>query len=87
MQPRFCIVFEDPDQPDEPVQIMHVSPRWLGGVMVQGRSEEEAMELLAAKDLPESVKHYDGNRQIMAIVPVAAVPTDRTFRDAWEIAP
>ncbi len=86
MSPCYCIVFEDPDRPDDPVQVMHAAKRWLENVMAQGYSEEEAMELLAAKDLPDSVKEYAGNRRIMAIVPLSAIPTDRTFRNAWEMA-
>ena len=85
MSPSYCILFEDPDRPDDPVQIMHAAPRWLQGVMALGLSEEEAMELLAAKDLPDSVKEYASNRRIMAIVHVSAIPTDRIFRNAWEI--
>ncbi len=85
MSPRHCVVFEDSDRLDEPVQIMHVAPRWLEGVMAKGFTEEQAMELLAAKDLPDSVKHYTGNRRIMAIVRADQIPSDRTLRNAWEM--
>ena len=39
---------------------------------------EHTIEELAAKDVPEG-KHYK-------IVDVADIPSDRTFRDAWEYA-
>ncbi len=49
-------------------------------------SEEEALEYLVMKDVPASVWHdYVGNKQILVIVPVEAIPTDRTNRDAWKI--
>ncbi len=86
MTPSYCIVFEDPDRPDDPVQVMHAAPRWLEGIMAHGFSEEQAMELLAAKDLPDSVIHYTGNRRIMAIVRVDQIPAGRTYRNAWEMA-
>jgi hypothetical protein len=50
-------------------------------------SEEEAIEYLIQKDIPQSVwRDYKGNRTIMKIVPVELIPTDRSFRNAWVIA-
>lgn len=50
-------------------------------------TEEEAIEYLIQKDIPQRVwKEYKGNRTIMKIVPVELVPTDRSFRNAWAIA-
>ena len=49
-------------------------------------SEEEAIEYLIMKDCPTEVwRDYTGNRTILKIVPVEAIPTNRTFRNAWKI--
>lgn len=49
-------------------------------------TEEQSIEYLIKKDIPPRVwRDYRGNRRIMAIVPVEAVPRDRTHRNAWEI--
>jgi hypothetical protein len=49
-------------------------------------TEEEAMEYLIMKDIPARVwRDYEGNRQIMKIVPVEAIPSDRSYRNAWVI--
>lgn len=50
-------------------------------------TEEEAIEYLIMKDVEPSVwRDYKGNRTIIRIVPVELVPSDRTFREAWEVA-
>jgi hypothetical protein len=50
-------------------------------------TEEEAIEYLIQKDIPARVwRDYKGNRQILKIVPVELIPTDRTYRDAWMIS-
>lgn len=50
-------------------------------------TEEQAIEYLIMKDIPQRVwKGYRGNRQILAIVPVEAVPSDRSFRNAWRVS-
>jgi hypothetical protein len=48
-------------------------------------TEEQTIEYLIMKDIPRHVWEHRGNRQIMKIVPVEAIPTDRTYRDAWVI--
>lgn len=49
-------------------------------------TEEEAMEYLVQKDIPTQVwRDYKGNRQILKIVPVHMIPTNREFRNAWKI--
>lgn len=49
-------------------------------------TEEEAIEYLIQKDIPPRVwRDYRGNRKILSIVPIEAVPTDRTNRNAWKI--
>jgi hypothetical protein len=50
-------------------------------------TEEQAIEYLIQKDIPPRVwRDYRGNRRIMAIVPVSAIPANRTKRMAWRIA-
>jgi len=49
-------------------------------------TEEEAMEYLVQKDIPPQVwRDYKGNRQVLKIVPVHLIPTNREFRNAWKI--
>jgi hypothetical protein len=50
-------------------------------------TEEEAIEYLIMKDIPARVwRDYKGNRQILKIVPVELIPTDRTYRNAWVVS-
>lgn len=50
-------------------------------------TEEEAIEYLIMKDIPPRVwRDYKGNRQIMKIVPVELIPSDRSFRNAWRVS-
>ena len=50
-------------------------------------TEEQAIEYLIQKDIPPRVwRDYRGNRQIMKIVPVELIPSDRSFRNAWRVA-
>ena len=50
-------------------------------------TEEEAIEYLIQKDIPPAIwRDYRGNRRILAIVPVEAIPTDRSNRNAWRIS-
>ena len=50
-------------------------------------TEEEAIEYLVMKDIDPAVwRDYQGNREIMKIVPVEMIPSDRSFRNAWRIA-
>ena len=47
-------------------------------------TEEEAIDYIIQKDIPPSVwRDYKGNRQILKIVPVELIPTDRGYRNAW----
>ena len=53
---------------------------------VPAMTEEEAMEYLIMKDIPPRVwRDYQGNRSILRIVPVELVPTNRSYRNAWNI--
>lgn len=75
---------KDEEQPDfkrhKRGHLLHETPP------VGPMTEEEAMEYLIEKDLPPSVwRDYKGNRQILKIVPVELIPTDRTYRNSWKI--
>lgn len=49
-------------------------------------TEEQAIEYLIMKDVPRRVwRDYKGNRCILKIVPVEAIPVDREYRNAWQI--
>jgi hypothetical protein len=49
-------------------------------------TEEEAIEYLIQKYIPARVwRDYKGNRQILKIMSVKIVPSDRSYRDAWKI--
>lgn len=50
-------------------------------------TEEEAIEYLIMKDIPPRIwRDYKGNRQIMKIVPVELIPSNREFRNAWRVS-
>jgi len=49
-------------------------------------TEEEAMEYLVMKDLPRRCWAEEHNRPMFKIVRTEQVPSDRTFRNAWEMA-
>lgn len=55
--------------PDGGVAVIIPAPEWLA-------EEGNTIEALAAKDVPEGVEYK--------IVDTVDVPTDRTFRAAWE---
>ena len=49
-------------------------------------TEEEAIEYLIMKDIDPSIwRDYKGNCVIMKIVPVELIPSDRSFRNAWNV--
>jgi hypothetical protein len=53
---------------------------------IPAMTEEEAMEYLVKKDIPQHVwKDYRGNRTILKIVPKSFIPTNRSHRNAWRI--
>jgi hypothetical protein len=49
-------------------------------------TEEEAMEYLVMKDIPRRVWSVEYNRPMFKIVKTEQVPSDRQFRNAWEMA-
>ncbi len=48
-------------------------------------TEEEAMEYLCMKDLPRKCWAEEHNRPMFKIVRTEEVPSDRQFRNAWEM--
>lgn len=48
-------------------------------------TEKEAIEYLCMKDLPRKCWAEEHNRPMFKIVTVDQVPTERTFRNAWEM--
>jgi hypothetical protein len=48
-------------------------------------TEEEAIEYLVMKDIPARVWAKPSNRPRFAIVPLEAIPFDRTHRNAWRL--
>ena len=71
----------DRDVPDgEPKEHPYAEP-------IGPMTEEEAIEYLIQKDISPAIwRDYRGNRRILAIVPVEAIPTDRSNRNAWRVA-
>jgi len=49
-------------------------------------TEQEAIEYLVMKDIPRRVWAEEHNRPMFKIVTKDQVPSDRTFRNAWELA-
>lgn len=50
-------------------------------------TEEEAIEYIIKKDLPPSVwRDYTGNRSILRVVRRSMIPSDRSYRNAWNMA-
>lgn len=48
-------------------------------------TEEEAIQYLCMKELPRKCWSEQHNRPMFKIVTVDQIPSDRTFRDAWEM--
>lgn len=80
---RYRIVWEDPDEIDAPVKVTVPSDNWLGKWTSQGFTEERATEFCCMHTLPS--RCFGGNRQHFAIVPIEAIPTDRSNRNAWRL--
>ena len=127
---QYRVIFDDPDELDEPTKVLVPSDRWMKEAMegnlppisvywelqddeqqaiAEGRhdkfehdrakwerqftaprigplTEEEAIEYLCMKDLPRKCWAEQHNRPMFKIVTVDQVPSDRTFRNAWEMA-
>ena len=82
---KYRVIFEDPSQPDAAACVLCPAPEWIAQRLAEGLTEEQAMEKLVMKDIDPAIwRDYKGNRRILAIVPVEAIPKDRTFRNAWK---
>jgi hypothetical protein len=79
--PPIDTYLRDRDVPDgQPKEHPYAEP-------IGAMTEEQAIEYLIQKDiLPRVWRDYAGNRQIMKIVPIELIPSDRSFRDAWRVA-
>lgn len=49
-------------------------------------TEEEAIEYLIMKDIPNHIWNKVYNRPMFKIINKNDIPSDRTFRDAWRIS-
>ena len=124
IQSDYRVVWEDPNEPDEPAKVTIPDPNWLacamqGGILppvqsywelkkdeaqpdfkkhtrgyllhntqqVDKMTEEEAIEYLIMKDIPEHVwKDYDkSNRKRLVICKKQNLPGHRTWRNSWKI--
>ena len=125
----YRVIYEDPEQPEQPVMVLVPSDNWLeeakAGLLPpisvywelqddeqqaidEGRhdtfkhdpnkwekqftapridklTEEEAMEYLVMKDIPRRVWAVEYNRPMFKIVKTEQVPSNRQFRNAWEM--
>ena len=122
---EYCIVWEDPNEPDEPVKVTSPDPNWMacalqGGILppvssywelkkdedtpgferhtrgpellhnmkpIDAMTEEEAIEYLIMKDIPEHVwRDYEtANKPRLVICRKDQLPQKRTWRNAWRI--
>ena len=122
---EFCIVWEDPDNLEEPAKVTHPDPNWMacalqGGILppvwvywelakdeaeegftkhtrgyllhntkpVEAMTEEQAIEFLIQKDVPQSVwrSWNEGNKPKMVICRKEQLPATREWRNAWKIS-
>ena len=70
------------------VDFKHNLSKWRNqftSVRIGKLTEEEAMEYLIMKDLPKRIWSVKYNRPMFKIVKEKQVPTNRAFREAWEI--
>ena len=122
---EYCVVWEDPQAPDEPAKVTHPDPNWLacalqGGILppvssywelakdeaqpdferhtrgpellhnmkpIDAMTEEQAIEYLIMKDIPEHVwRDYEtANKPRLVICRKDQLPQKRTWRNAWRI--
>ena len=122
---EYCVVWEDPNEPDEPVKVMHPAPEWMscalqGGILppvssywelnkdektpgfkehtrgpellhnmkpIDAMTEEQAIEYLIMKDIPEHVWRdwNKANKPRMVICRKKQLPEKREWRNAWKI--
>lgn len=85
IEPKYCILFEDPHDIDSPVRRLIPDPRWLENTMLK-MTEEKAMERLAKQDLPPEVLKNEGNRLRYNICRRDQLPKNTKYRNAWRLA-
>ena len=62
---------------DTSKRIIYMQSNGVLAVLCPSPNEQRSLDEIAKKDVPTGLKYK--------IVNVSEVPTDRTFRDAWEI--
>ena len=124
IQTEYCVVWEDPEEPDAPAKVTHPDPNWMacalnGGILppvwvywelkkdeakpdfvkhtrgyllhntkpIEAMTEEEAIEYLIQKDIPERVWRTwnEGNKPKMVICRTHQLPEHRQWRNSWQI--
>ena len=123
---EYCIVWEDPNDMENPAKVTHPDPNWMacalqGGILPPVQSywelkkdenkpdfvkhtrgpellhnmkpigpmtEEEAIEYLIMKDIPEHVwRDWDkSNKPRLVICTKSQLPATREWRNAWQIS-
>lgn len=63
-------------RPDNGISVVNPAPNYIAKLMADGMTEVEAVDVVRAKDVP-------ANAVDVEIIEVAAIPTDRWFRNAW----
>lgn len=87
MQSQYCIVYEDSVEPGALCKVVVPAPNWLSAQLLAGLTEEQALEVLAEKDVPVRVLDAmaQSNKRLLVFVRRDQLPPDRRFRNAWEI--
>ena len=85
VQTEYCIVWEDPETPDEPAKVTHLLHNTKP---IKAMTEEQAIEYLIMKDIPSRVWQNEerSNRPRMIICTKKQLPQKRIWRNAWKIA-
>src|SRR6056300_32058 len=85
---EYCVVWEDPETPDEPAKVTHPDPNWMacalqGGILppVEAMTEEQAIEYLIIKDIPQHVWiDYDkASKPRIVICTTSQLPSTRVW--------
>lgn len=86
------VLYEDPNTPDDPVKVLIPDPNFMALAMAGhfefGKlTEEQAVEFLIMKDVPEHI--WNGsiktNRKLFQIVKTSQLPSTREWRNAWRL--
>ena len=63
-------------RPGGAVEVCGPAPEYVAALMTRGMTEDQAVAATQAKDVPADASNIE-------IIEVAALPADRTFRNAW----